>query len=141
MKAKVLALIMCMVLALGLFTACGDGGSGSGDTVKAKVILVLEDKTEVTHEIEAADGTSLRTALFENGLIDEANNGAMFVATIDGQTADPMTDGVTWLPCDKDGNQLEHELEVETACAIDYIAVNEGDEIYLVYTLVPTFDD
>ncbi|MDD6042451.1 MAG: hypothetical protein PUB87_01705 [Eubacteriaceae bacterium] len=143
-KFKLLVLAMCLILSLGLLTACGGSGSDGGsdsDTAKAKIILVLEDGTEKPYDIETKEGTSVRDALYEAKLIDDENYGAMFVATIDGNTADAMADGVTWLPCDKDGNELEHELEVDSICFLDFIAVNDGDEIYLKYYTVPTFED
>lgn len=141
-KAKVLVLMLALVLTLGMMTACSGDNGGNGDgKASAKVILVLEDGSEVPYDIEVTEGVSLREGLYEAGLIDDENHVGMFVTTIDGHTADALTDGVTWLPTDKDGNELEDEIDVEAMCMLDFIAVNDGDEIYLQYYTVPNFED
>lgn len=135
-NTRFFALLLILVLAIGMFTACGgseepaaDGGE-STDAAGATVILVEEDGTEYTYELEA--GKNLRDALHDAGLIDDANYTNMFVETIDGHTA-LMTDGVLWMMADENKEQImgffeEHVLE-------------EGETLYLLYTVAPNFDD
>lgn len=145
---KSLALVLILILTLGVLTGCGGSDSndsadgGDGDKVTAKVVLVLEDQTEVPYDISVAGGQTLRDALNEAGLLSEESYYSMFVDEIDGHLADALNDGVMWLPCDKDGNQLEAEIDDETAFAMfDKLTVDDGDEFYLVYTVVPNFED
>lgn len=135
---------MAGMLVLGTLTACGgsdkDKDKDGAKTANAKIVLVLEDGTEVPYDISVKEGVSVRDGLFEAKLITEEEYGAMFVSNIDGHIADTMNDGVTWLPCDKDGNQLSAERTGEYYCFLDSILVNDGDEIYLKYYVVPNMD-
>lgn len=38
-------------------------------------------------------------------------------------------------------HRTPHELEVDSIYFLDFIAVNDGDEIYLKYYTVPTFEN
>lgn len=144
-KHIVLPLITVLILSIALLAGCGGNNneeSNSSAKVNAKIVLVLEDKTEVPYDISVTPDQSVRDALFEAGLITQETKEGMFVDTIDGHTADTMNDGVTWLACDKDGNQLEHEIESDSLFwSGDFIKVDDGDEIYLVYSEVPNFED
>ena len=136
MKTKTLRLIALCVLAvltLSLLTACGGSSDeGAQDSAGATtIILVDEDGTEYPYEITTT-GKDLRTTLLEEGLITEEEAGKFMVENIDGHEA-LMNDGVLWLPCDKDRNQIMGQYEE--------ITVNEGDTIYLIYTVAPNFDD
>lgn len=57
----------------------------------------------------------------------------MFIDNIDGNIADALNDGCTWLPIDMEGNQIMGTF--------DEITVKDGETIKLVYTVVPNFDD
>lgn len=134
MKWKLTALILALVLAAGVLAGCsGGGGQKSGGKAGIKIILVLEDETEATYDINVTAGATLREALFEAELISEETNYAMFVDNIDGHVADAMNDGVTWMPYDADGNQITGTF--------DDITVEDGQTIKLVYSVVPNFDD
>lgn len=140
MKAtRFISMAMALVLLLCLLTGCG-GGETSSEQISATIILVLEDGTEISHDITVAGGQTIRQALYEAGLIDDENNTSMFVNTIDGYTADAMNDGVTWLPCDEDGNQLTGGA-TDVVCTLDAYTVEDGETIKLVYYVVPNYDD
>ena len=132
---RFLSVLVIMVLLISMLTACGgsdeqaaaDNG-GAADT--ATVILVDQDGAEYTYEVPA--GMNLRDSLKEAGLIDDANYSNMFVETIDGHTA-LMSDGVLWLMCDQDKNQINGFYEEKM--------VEPGETIYLIYTVAPNFDD
>ncbi len=135
-NTRFFALLLILVLALGMLTACGGSDEGTTDEGNgeaasgATVILVDENEEEFTYEVEA--GKNLREALHDAGLIDDANFTNMFVETIDGHSA-LMNDGVLWLMCDENKEQImgffeEHVLE-------------EGETLYLIYTVAPNFDD
>ena len=131
------ALLLILVLALGMLTACGgseepaaDGGESTEAAGGATVILVDQDEQEYTYDLEA--GKNLRDALHDAGLIDDANYTNMFVETIDGHSA-LMNDGVLWMMADENKEQImgfyeEHVLE-------------PGETLYLLYTVAPNFDD
>ena len=132
---RLLSLLLVLVLALGMFTACGgdsgnsDGGEGT-EAAGATIILVEENGTEHTYEVPA--GNNLRDTLHDAGLIDDANFTAMMPETIDGHTA-LMEDGVLWMMCDQDKNQIQGFFEEHTLA--------EGETLYLIYTVAPNFDD
>lgn len=144
MKLKLTALVLALVLALGLLAGCGgnNGGNATGgnsDKINTTVILVLEDKSEVKYELNVSAGKTIREALFEAELISEDTLYAMFVDTIGDHTADVLNDGVTWLPCDMDGNQLP--VSGDVLSAFDSYVLEDGGSIKIVYTVVPNFDD
>lgn len=126
------ALVLLCCLALLLSVGCSSGNAGTGEKVTAKIILVLEDGTEVPYDIEFTDDATLRNALYEGGLIEEEETAAMFVQNIDGHIADVLNDGCTWLPCDESGEQITGSF--------DEITVKSGQTIYLKYYLVPYMD-
>lgn len=132
MLTKALLLLCCLSLLLSLGCATDNGNQSSGEKAKAKIILVLEDGTELPYDIEFTAGSTLRMALYEGGLIEEDQTAAMFVETIDGHTADVMNDGCTWLPCDENGEQIMGSF--------DEIIVEDGQTIYLQYFVVPYMD-
>lgn len=139
---KLSALFLTLTLFLCLVTGCGNSSSGSGgegEKIKATAILVLEDKTEVKYDLNVSADKTIREALYEAKLISEETMYAMFVDNIDGHVADAINDGVTWIPCDMDGNQLP--VEGEVVSAFDSYKLKDGDSIKIVYTVVPNFDD
>ncbi len=134
---SILSVLVIMVLVISMLTACGgtepaadESASGDAAAETATVILVDQDETEYTYEVPA--GMNLRDSLKEAGLIDDANYSNMFVETIDGHTA-LMADGVLWLMCDQDKNQINGFYEEKM--------VEPGETIYLIYTVAPNFDD
>ena len=147
MKIKITALILVLGVGITMLVGCTAGknpeneGEPSGEKVSAKIVLVLEDKTEVPYDINVSSGLTLREALHEAGLISDEERYALFVSDIDGHVADAINDGVTWLPCDADGNTLQGDIETEAVTTFDTIVVDEGETIYLVYYVVPNFED
>lgn len=135
-KRSLLILLVLVVAMLTMLVACGSKDDSQKDSAKekisAKIILVLEDGTEESHDITVSSGISLREALKEADLIDETNYGAMFVETIAAHSA-KMEDGVIWMICDEKKNQIEG--------LIDDITVKDGQTIYFQYTVAPNFDD
>lgn len=133
MKRKTTAWILALALCLGLLAGCGgDSGSGGGDKIDTKVVLVDEDGAEYPYDLHVTEGASLREALYEAELITEDTYYAMFVCDIDGHIADVENDGVTWLPCDENGEQIMGTF--------DDIKVEAGGTIKLVYYVVPDMD-
>lgn len=133
MKTRIVALLMAMLLALGMLTACGSNDTDTGDKANVTFILVLEDESEVKYDVSVTDGATIREALYEAKLISEEQNSALFVEDIDGHVASVMEDGVTWMPCDENGEQIMGTF--------DEITVSDGQTVRLVYTVVPNFDD
>lgn len=135
-NTRLFALLLVLVLALGMLTACGGSDEGTADEGNgeaaggATVILVDENEEEFTYEVEA--GKNLRDALHDAGLIDDANYTNMFIETIDGHTA-LMEDGVLWLMCDENKEQIQGFYEEHT--------LEAGETVYLIYTVAPNFDD
>ncbi len=133
MKFRITALILAFVLMLGLMAGCNSKPNEDGDNkIDTTIILVLEDKTEKTYQLHVTEGATLREALYEAKLISEDTYYAMFVDNIDGNIADAINDGVTWMPTDMDGKQIMGTF--------DEITVEAGKTIKLVYTVVPMFD-
>ena len=149
MKRKIAVLVLALALALGVLAGCGSSGSGdssnnpanntasdsnssTGEKINAQIILVDKDEAEYSYDINVTDGATLREALYEAELITKDTYEAMFVEDIDGHVASVLVDGVTWLPCDADGNQL--------GGLFDDITVKDGDVIKLVYYVVPEMD-
>lgn len=135
---KIIALVLSLVLvlSLGLMVGCGskDDKGETKEDGKDIVMLVLidKDKKEYNYELHTKDGTSLKDALYEEGLIDEDTYYAMFVETIDGHTADVLNDGCTWRPLDEDGKQIMGTF--------DAIELHAGQTITLEYYKVPDMD-
>lgn len=131
MKKHIAIILSLLIMACGL-TGCGAASGGSsGGKIDAKIILVLEDGSEVPYDVSVTDGVTVREALFEAGLIDEAAQTAFFVETIDGHTA-KAEDGVLWNICDENGEILG---------SIDEVTVSAGGTIKIIYTAAPNFDD
>jgi len=128
---KIIALALVCVLCLSLLVACSSD-NGSGEKAKATIILVDKDEKEYKYEIEFTDGSSLRDALHEAGLIDDDEYSAMFIQNIDGHVANVEEDGCTWMPQDTERKQIMGTF--------DEITVKAGDTIYLQYYVVPDFD-
>lgn len=150
MKKSVIAIALVLVLAICAFAGCSVAkkdntpsttpgtsnvsSSNPSDEAKsmAKIILVLEDKTEIPYDIEIKEDATVREALADAKLIDEANQSSFLVETIDGHEA-KMTDGVLWMICDENGKQISG--------TVDEIKVSKGQTIKMVYTVAPNFDD
>ena len=139
-KSFVLSLVLALVL--GLLVACGttaNGGSDNGSAADnsgkatAKLTIIDKDGAEFEYTLNFTDGTTMREALFESGLISEEEYGAYFIQDIDGHVADVENDGCTWMIQDKDGNDL--------GAGMDSVNVNDGGEYILQYYVVPNFDD
>ena len=144
---RLFTILLAVLLPLTM-TACGSKEQPSEESntpvddnmAHASFILVEEDGTEYPYELTVTPGQSLRNALFEAGLITEEEQFAMFVCNIDGHIADTLNDGVTWWLTDKDGNELENEIEGEFFCKFDMVQVDDGDVIYARWYVVPDFD-
>lgn len=106
--------------------------NAGGEKINTTIILVLEDGTEKTYELNVTKNATLREALYEAELIDEDTYYAMFVENIDGHVADVFNDGCTWMTTDTEGEQIMGTF--------DDIIVKDGETIKLVYTVVPDFD-
>ena len=129
---KIIAIAVVLVVAACTFVACSaNSGKTTDGKINAKIILVLEDKSEIPYDINVTDGISVREALFEAGLIDEAAQTAFFVENIDGHEA-KAEEGVLWNICNENGEQLG---------MIDDVKVNDGTTIKMIYTVAPNFDD
>ena len=131
-KIRVMSVILALCLVFSVLTGCGGKTSGSAKA-SATIILIDKDEQEYTYNIEFTDGSSLRTALYEGGLISEEQFGAYFIEDIDGHIADVENDGCTWLPLDSEKNSI-------TGKSFDDITVNNGDTYYLQYYVVPDYD-
>lgn len=103
----------------------------AGDKMTVNMTLVLEDKTEIPYELKVTKDSNLKDALLEAGLIDEEQYVALFVSNIDGHVADFM-EGVTWVVTDENGEQIMG--------LFDEIILSDGQNIKLVYTIVPDAD-
>ena len=139
-KSFVLSLVLALVL--GLLVACGttaNGGSDNGSAAdnsgkaSAKLTIIDKDGAEFEYTLSFTDGTTMREALFESGLISEEEYGAFFVQDIDGHVADVENDGCTWMVQDADKNDL--------GSGMDNVNVSDGEEYILQYYVVPNFDD
>ena len=134
---KFIAIALSLVIAVLAFAGCSANGKSTDqpqDTdgkIDAKIILVLEDKSEVPYDIHVTDGVSVREALFEAKLISEETQTAFFVEDIDGHIA-KAEDGVLWSVCDENGEMLG---------AIDDVTVSAGKTIKMIYTVAPNYDD
>lgn len=133
-RSAALALVLALMLSLA---ACGakaeglwanatyteDTELGEGATT-ITVEVTAEDKT-VTFTIHT-DGTTLRQALEENGLIagDESDYG-LYVKTVDGMTADYDADGLYWAFY-KSGEYL--------MTGVDTTEITDGEQYELVCT-------
>ena len=130
-KILISLLVLASCLSLLVLTGCG-GNKGSGDQVTGKLTLIDKNETKYEYDLKFTDGTTLREALFESGLISEEEHGAMFVQNIDGHIADVLNDGCTWLPVDEDGEQIMGSF--------DEITLHNGDHMILQYYVVPDMD-
>lgn len=126
---KVIAVTLVLVTMLCAFTGCGP--NQNAEKVDAKIILILEDKKEISYDVNVSGGASVRDALFEADLIDEEAQTAFFVETIDGHSA-KAEDGVLWSVCDEKGEPLG---------SIDDVTISAGQTIKIIYTVAPSFDD
>lgn len=141
MKKRILAFVLIAVAAICVLAGCGNSQAESSEEktkaddgkVNVKLVLVLEDKTEIPYDVRVTEGTTLREALYEAGLISEDTLSAMFVDNIDGHIADAINDGVTWMPADENGEQISGTF--------DEITVSADQTIQLIYTVVPNFED
>ena len=118
-----------------LFAGCGTEKAAKDTEAKAdgtaKVILIDQDEQEFSYDIHTT-GVSLTDALLAEALITEETAGALVMETIDGHTA-KMEDGVLWMICDENKEQMQGMAQE--------ITIEDGQTIYLIYTVAPTFDD
>lgn len=129
---KFILCVLSLVLMLGMLAGCGSDSKKSDVKINLTIIQVLEDKTEEKHEITVTEGSTLREALYEAGLIEEDELASMFVSVINGHKADAINDGVTWMVADANGKQIMGTY--------DEIIPTDGQTIKLVYFVVPYFD-
>ena len=131
---KTLTAVLALVLCLSMLIGCSGTAAKTegGDKATAKIILIDKEDQQYTYDIEFAEGSSLRDALYEAKLIDEDEYSAMFVQSIDGHIANVLEDGCTWMPLDENGKQIMGTF--------DDIIVANGQTITLQYYIVPDFD-
>lgn len=109
---KILALALVALMTVFSFAACGkadtssDVNSGSVETktISITVTVVAKDKSEKTFTIET-DKKNLGDALFEEGLVTEAEHKSGFYSYIDGVRADYTLDKCWW-SFSKDGKDV-----------------------------------
>ncbi len=101
---KLLALALVVLMAVVSLTACGtvdtnsdtnSGTSAPAQTISITVKVIAADKTEKTFSIET-EKKNLGDALFEEGLVTEAEHKSGFYTYIDGVRADYNKDGAWW---------------------------------------------
>ena len=100
---KILALALVALMAVFTLSACqsadtnSDNLSGSVEskTITITVTVVAKDKTEKVFNIET-DKETLGDALFEEGLVNEAEHKTGFYTYIDGVRADYTADKSWW---------------------------------------------
>ena len=110
--AKILALALVALMTVFSFAACGkadtnsDVNSGSVETktISITVTVIAKDKTEKVFNIETNKKT-LGDALFEEGLVTEAEHKSGFYSYIDGVRADYTLDKCWW-SFSKDGKDV-----------------------------------
>ncbi len=131
---KLISILLITLLALVTMTGCSssDDEETTSGMINVTIIQVLEDETEETNEITVTEGSTLREALYEAGMIEEDELASYFVTTINGHSADALNDGVTWLVTDENDEQIEGTF--------DEIFPTDGQTIKLVYYVVPNFD-
>ena len=100
---KILVMALVVLMTVFSFAACGkadtnsDVNSGSVETktISITVTVVAKDKTEKVFNIETNKKT-LGDALFEEGLVTEAEHKSGFYSYIDGVRADYTLDKSWW---------------------------------------------
>ena len=100
---KILALALVALMTVFSFAACGkadtnsevNSGSVETKTISITVTVVAKDKTEKVFNIETNKKT-LGDALFEEGLVTEAEHKSGFYSYIDGVRADYTLDKSWW---------------------------------------------
>lgn len=87
---KGLALLLSLLLVMGVFTGCGDGGSASsGGGSKTITLQVVHGDGSTKDFSISTDKGSLREALEQEGLVEgEEGEFGLFVKTVDGEAAD-----------------------------------------------------
>lgn len=101
--AKILAMALVVLMTVFSFAACGkadtnsnaNSGSMETKTISITVTVIAKDKTEKVFYIETNNKT-LGDALFEEGLVTEAEHKSGFYSYIDGVRADYTKDGSWW---------------------------------------------
>ena len=106
---KLLALVLVVLMVAISLTACGTANTNSGVSTPAQIVsitvkVIAADKTEKAFNIET-DKKNLGDALFEEGLVTEAEHKSGFYTYIDGVRADYNKDGAWWC-LTKGGNEV-----------------------------------
>ena len=134
---RITSLLLALSMVGMMLMACGNSngdktGSESGAADTATLILVDQDSTEYTYTLEKSVGMDFRSGLLEEGLVKEEDSASFMIETIDGHTA-PMAEGVLWLLCDENKEQIQGLFEE--------ITIESGKTYYAIYTVAPNFDD
>ncbi len=131
---RLTAIIFALTMTTMMLTACGGNSSSDADTSAdtSTLFLVDENQQEFTYTLDDSIGMDLRSGLVAEGLVSKEDSAAFMIETIDGHKA-PMEDGVLWLPCDENKEQIMGLFEE--------ITIEGGKTYYLIYTVAPNFDD
>lgn len=109
---KILVMALVALMVVFSFAACGkadtnsnaNSGSVETKTISITVTVIAKDKTEKVFNIETNKKT-LGDALFEEGLVTEAEHKSGFYSYIDGVRADYTLDK-SWWSFSKDGKDV-----------------------------------
>ncbi len=101
---KILAFALIVLMMVCCFSACGTADTNSAEnstgnsqnaTITVTVKVIAKDKSEKTFTIET-DKKNLGDALFEEGLVTEAEHKSGYYTYIDGVRADYTADKAWW---------------------------------------------
>jgi len=115
--------ILAVISMLFCLAACGQNQTQQGEKT-IMVTVVYEDKSDKAFEI-STDAEELGEALYQEGLVTEAEYKTGFYTTIDGVRADYTLDGAWW--CFTKGG------EMTTAGAND-LSIADGDSFEITHT-------
>ena len=131
---KILAFALIVFMMVCCFSACGKAdtnsavnstGNSETATISITVKVVAKDKTEKVFNIET-DKKNLGDALFEEGLVTEAEHKSGFYSYIDGVRADYTKDGSWW--CLTKGGK-------EVMTGFNKTKISDGDKFEITNTL------
>jgi uncharacterized lipoprotein YehR (DUF1307 family) len=130
---KILAMALVVLMTVFSFAACGkadtnsnaNSGSVETKTISITVTVIAKDKTEKVFNIETNKKT-LGDALFEEGLVTEAEHKSGFYSYIDGVRADYTLDKCWW-SFSKDGKDV--------MVGANDLKIADGDKFEITNTL------